>query len=292
MTASAFKWPEETPDKVTVWNAIGDLPDVEGGWRPRGGADGWAEYDRPQTEFQHRMRGGWMAPTRGRSIDHITRPVREDDKRAFQLMDATTLYSHLPADMKRYRDDIFDDKYKRLDEDGLSRTITAHIAKDGYWYIHPRQNRTLTVREAARLQTFPDRFRFAGPPSAAFRQIGNAVPPVAGRTPRRGDTVLPGYSGTSRAVHAGDRGRARRMVHIPAGAVGAVASRPDRWQVIIGRDPSGTPSCLPGTGRCGRCWPGGRTRPPPWRRRMSFVRSRLGLLVRDGLSGSWNWLSR
>ena len=83
--------------------------------------------------------------------------------------------------MKRYRDDIFDDKYKRLDENDLSRTITAHIAKDGYWYIHPRQNRTLTVREAARLQTFPDRFRFAGPPSAAFRQIGNAVPPLLGR---------------------------------------------------------------------------------------------------------------
>src|SRR5699024_8465142 len=81
---------------------------------------------------------------------------------------------------KRYRDDIFDDKYKRLSGDKVSRTITAHIAKDGYWYIHPEQNRTLTIREAARIQTFPDWFRFAGPPSAAFRQIGNAVPPRLG----------------------------------------------------------------------------------------------------------------
>ena len=113
-------------------------------------------------------------------FDHVTRPVREDDERAFQLMDATTLYSDLPAEMRRYRDDIFEDKYKRLGEDQLSRTITAHIAKDGYWYIHPRQNRTLTIREAARLQTFPDWFRFSGPPSAAFRQIGNAVPPAVG----------------------------------------------------------------------------------------------------------------
>jgi DNA (cytosine-5)-methyltransferase 1 len=182
-----FKWPEETPDKVTVWNAIGDLPTVDGGWRPLGGANGWAEYDRPLTEFQHRMRQGMDGAEAGKVYDHITRPVREDDKRAFQLMDATTLYSHLPAEVKRYRDDIFDDKYKRLDENGLSRTITAHIAKDGYWYIHPRQNRTLTVREAARLQTFPDRFRFAGPPSAAFRQIGNAVPPVLGE--RLGEAV-------------------------------------------------------------------------------------------------------
>jgi DNA (cytosine-5)-methyltransferase 1 len=95
-------------------------------------------------------------------------------------MSAKTRYSDLPEELRRYRADIFDDKYKRLDEHGLSRTITAHIAKDGYWYIHPKDNRTLTVREAARIQTFPDRYRFAGPPSAAFRQIGNAVPPFLG----------------------------------------------------------------------------------------------------------------
>ena len=175
-----FTWPDEIPDKVSVWNAIGDLPAVEGGWRPPGGADGWAEYDEPKTEFQRRMRQGMVGAEARKLYDHITRPVREDDERAFELMDATTLYSHLPPEMKRYRDDIFDDKYKRLDENGLSRTITAHIAKDGYWYIHPRQNRTLTVREAARLQAFPDYYRFAGPPSAAFRQIGNAVPPILG----------------------------------------------------------------------------------------------------------------
>src|SRR5690606_37068088 len=100
-----------------------------------------------------------------------------DDREVFELMSPDTLYSDLPGHLKRYRDDIFDDKYKRLDPDQPSRSITAHIARDGYWYIHPEQPRTLTVREAARLQTFPDRMRFAGPPSAAFRQIGNAVPP-------------------------------------------------------------------------------------------------------------------
>jgi DNA (cytosine-5)-methyltransferase 1 len=175
-----FQWPDEVPGKVTVSNAIGDLPEVKGGWRPEGGADGWAPYGRPVTAFQRLMRAGVPPTEADRVYDHITRPVRKDDEQAFELMDATTRYTQLPEEFKRYRDDIFQDKYKRLEEHGLSRTITAHIAKDGYWYIHPRQNRTLTVREAARLQTFPDHFRFAGPPTAAFRQIGNAVPPLLG----------------------------------------------------------------------------------------------------------------
>lgn len=171
-----FEWPEEIPTKVTVWNAISDMPEVEGGWRPELGADGWTKYDGPKTEFQHYLRRRVADDDVTKLYDHITRPVREDDRMAFELMTADTKYSDLPEHLRRYRSDIFNDKYKRLDENDLSRTITAHIAKDGYGFIHPRQSRTLTVREAARLQTFPDDFRFAGPPSAAFKQIGNAVP--------------------------------------------------------------------------------------------------------------------
>ena len=176
-----FEWPAEAARKVTVSNAISDLPPVEGGWRPKGGAEGWAEYGRPRTAFQKATREGVAEGEEHKIFDHITRPVREDDVAAFELLDSESRYSDLPEHLKRYRDDIFDDKYKRLSGDDLSRTITAHIAKDGYWYIHPEQNRTLTVREAARIQTFPDWFRFAGPPSAAFKQIGNAVPPRLGR---------------------------------------------------------------------------------------------------------------
>ncbi len=175
-----FLWPEEIERRVTVGEAIGDLPAVEGGWRPEGGAEGWAVYNGPRTEFQARMRSR-VDPTDSEKVfDHITRPVREDDRAAFESMKPGMKYTDLDADHQRYRTDIFDDKYNRLDENGLSRTITAHIAKDGYWYIHPDQPRTLTVREAARLQTFPDDFRFEGPPSAAFKQIGNAVPPQLG----------------------------------------------------------------------------------------------------------------
>lgn len=176
----AFEWPTEAPRKVTVSNAISDLPPVEGGWRPKGGAEGWADYHGPRTAFQRAMRVGVSPTEEAKVFDHITRPVRDDDAQAFELLDSESRYSDLPDHLKRYRDDIFNDKYKRLSGDDVSRTITAHIAKDGYWYIHPEQNRTLTVREAARIQTFPDRFRFAGPPSAAFKQIGNAVPPRLG----------------------------------------------------------------------------------------------------------------
>lgn len=174
-----FAWPKERKKTVSVWDAIGDLPPVKGGWRPSAGADGFLAYRRdPRHWFQKKARAGRRGEARQRVYDHITRPVRPDDAEAFGLMRPGSTYADLEPRFKRYRDDIFDDKYKRLHPGELSRTITAHISRDGYWYIHPSQQRTLTVREAARLQTFPDRVRFAGPPSAAFRQIGNAVPPL------------------------------------------------------------------------------------------------------------------
>ena len=110
--------------------------------------------------------------------DHVTRAVRPDDAEIFSLMEPGDTYMDVPERLRRYRSDIFDDKYLRLSFDDLSRTITAHIAKDGYWYIHPSEDRTLSIREAARIQTFPDRFRFAGRPTSRYQQIGNAVPPL------------------------------------------------------------------------------------------------------------------
>lgn len=81
-----------------------------------------------------------------------------------------------------YDPEKFPNKWWKLDPLKPSRTLTAHMGKDTYSHIHydSAQRRTISVREAARLQSFPDGFQFAGAMNAAFRQIGNAVPPLLG----------------------------------------------------------------------------------------------------------------
>lgn len=74
----------------------------------------------------------------------------------------------------------FPNKWRKMESDRPARTLLAHLGKDGYSHIHydSRQARPLSVREAARLQSFPDGFTFSGTMNPAFRQIGNAVPPL------------------------------------------------------------------------------------------------------------------
>jgi DNA (cytosine-5)-methyltransferase 1 len=123
---------------------------------------------------------------------HQARPNKEQDLEIYHL--AVELwnnerrrldYNMLPEWLKTHQNrESFTDRFKVVAANlKYSHTVVAHIAKDGHYYIHPdiKQNRSITPREAARLQTFPDDFYFeteSGIPgrSAAFRQIGNAVP--------------------------------------------------------------------------------------------------------------------
>lgn len=93
-------------------------------------------------------------------------------------------YDELDTTLQTHRHtDKFLDRFKALSWDSPSHTIVAHIAKDGHHYIHPdvKQNRSITVREAARLQGFPDSYYFLDSRTSAFTQIGNAVPPIFSR---------------------------------------------------------------------------------------------------------------
>lgn len=91
-------------------------------------------------------------------------------------------YNELPEDLKTHHNQTsFVDRFKVVEADtNACHTVLAHLAKDGHYFIHPDVNqcRSITVREAARLQTFPDNYYFEGNRSAQFTQIGNAVPPM------------------------------------------------------------------------------------------------------------------
>ena len=176
-TESSIPWPEKTVKQpVTVWEAISDLPIVPHGFReveieyvPRGKLTG----------YQKLMRKG-----AGRKLyNHVTRWHRKEDLIAFSLLPEGGKYTDLPRSLRRYRTDIFRDRYRKLRRNAPSWTIDAHISKDSYRYIYPNRPRvepprTISVREAARLQSFPDAFVFPEALTYAFRQIGNAVPPL------------------------------------------------------------------------------------------------------------------
>ena len=169
-----FEWPKPQGMEPTVGQAIGDLPVI-----PPDTRDETQVYDGADASALAKFLRKGLRGEEARLIrDHVTRAVRPDDAEIYSQLNPGDTYLDVPEHSRRYRSDIFNDKYVRLSFEGLSRTITAHIAKDGYWYIHPREDRTLSIREAARIQTFPDGFRFAGYPSSRYRQIGNAVPPI------------------------------------------------------------------------------------------------------------------
>ncbi len=84
----------------------------------------------------------------------------------------------LPEDVQPFRDDIFNDNIKKQDPKKPASTLVAHLSKDGHMFVHPTEARSISVREAARLQSFRDNFVFPTSRTQAFKQIGNAVPPL------------------------------------------------------------------------------------------------------------------
>ena len=118
-----------------------------------------------------------------------------------------------------YDKSSFKDRYTRQSRSHPCSTIVAHLSKDGLMFIHPTQSRSLTPREAARIQSFPDWFRFPESRTQAYRLIGNAVPPLVseavGLAIRRCLQTEPPRSGSSARSRSGDltRGQATATAH-------------------------------------------------------------------------------
>jgi DNA (cytosine-5)-methyltransferase 1 len=116
---------------------------------------------------------------------HVSRPHNERDLRDFLLLregeNSKGAIARGEVMETPYSMESFADKYKRQSRYELCSTIVAHLKKDGLMFIHPTQNRSLTPREAARVQSFPDTFKFYGQRGNVYEQVGNAVPPLAGR---------------------------------------------------------------------------------------------------------------
>jgi DNA (cytosine-5)-methyltransferase 1 len=173
------------PERPTLGEAIGDLPILRAGT----GSDE-SEYDLERRQahvarFGSRYLAGVLEVDQAAKLTgHVARPHSERDLRDFARLKEGEhsgraiqrgVQFEFPYDKKAFRD-----RYTRQHRNRLCSTIVAHMAKDGLMFIHPTQNRSLTPREAARVQSFPDWFAFPVSRTHQFRLIGNAVPPLVG----------------------------------------------------------------------------------------------------------------
>lgn len=168
----------------TVADAILDLPPVSpDGERPPTKA---TEYTiGPVSQYQEWVRNipenkSWEEMT---LYNHHCRGHNMLDLTLYKLLGEGVGWNIGDVDehLQPYRTDIFSDKYKKQNPRKPASTIIAHMQKDGHMFIHPREARSLTVREAARLQSFRDTFRFPESRTDGYRLVGNAVPPLLGK---------------------------------------------------------------------------------------------------------------
>jgi DNA (cytosine-5)-methyltransferase 1 len=225
-----------TPEATSVLDALDDLPvlmdHLDGQLRPRSELWRALPYRYPPRTPYARLMRAWPGLPEPETVEYHAIRRTPRDYRTFARMKPGDRYPEALAiarqrvdeeeaelrDMGKevsrkelaarivppYPQDVFVDKWRKLVPGRPAWTITAHLAKDSYSHIHydGDQARAISVREAARLQSFPDAFSFVGNMGESFRQIGNAVPPILawavavsvmetiGCRPRRPDSLL------------------------------------------------------------------------------------------------------
>ncbi len=196
-------------DFVTVADAISDLPPVVSG----GGLDdqptpppspGLSRYAAMLRHGTHRLYNHWSADTAPVNLDRI-RHVPEGGNWHDIPLDI------LPGRFRHVRLSDHTTTYRRLDRHHPAHVITCLCGNvTAGAFTHPTQDRAITVREAARLQGFPDMHRFIGPRSSQYRQVGNAVPALMARRLAEalvGDEAASAWAGEQLSVDGGWRGR-------------------------------------------------------------------------------------
>lgn len=175
--------PDRAVPNATLWEAIGDLPSLKAGE-----GEEVRNYDivRRIKTLTPRSSDFLYNVLEVRDSEKLTahraRPHSERDLRDFaRLKEGESSAEAMRRGVEfefPYDKTTFKDRYTRQHRHRPCSTIVAHLAKDGLMFIHPKQIRTLTPREAARVQSFPDWFRFPVARTHQFRVIGNAVPPL------------------------------------------------------------------------------------------------------------------
>ncbi|MEQ8735017.1 MAG: DNA cytosine methyltransferase [Rhodospirillaceae bacterium] len=176
-------WPVKTHGKgllpfVTIHDALSDLPQLK-----NGEDKGDLPYSTgPFSSYQRELRGSAT-----RVLNHAAPKLGAVNIERLKHIPAGGSWRDIPVDllpegMKRAKRSDHTKRYGRMRWDGLSSTILTKC--DLHWgaFIHPEQERTISVREAARIQSFPDSFQFFGSKTEQYVQVGNAVPPILGRS--------------------------------------------------------------------------------------------------------------
>ena len=187
LKGSGYEYPkfDVIHNKAEVWDLLKDLPPLTPGQEAN---EHTVKDMRKVTKY---VKENKLRLKEDILTAHIARPHTAQDieiyKRVINLWFENNRherlkYDDLPENLKTHRNRTsFVDRFKIVEGDmEYCHTILAHLSKDGHYFIHPDidQHRSITVREAARLQSFPDNYYFEGPRTAQFVQVGNAVPPM------------------------------------------------------------------------------------------------------------------
>jgi DNA (cytosine-5)-methyltransferase 1 len=177
-------FPKKPLRKFNVSALLNDLPPLQADE----GTAGPAKYAKTFLRSSEYLRRFKIREKKDILIQHNARMHNPRDRNIYRLAiekwdkeRKRLKYDELPPELQTHKNKTsFLDRFKVVNQYGYSHAVLAHISKDGHHFIHPdiKQARSLTVREVARIQSFPDNYKFEGPRIAQYAQIGNAVPPL------------------------------------------------------------------------------------------------------------------